>query len=153
MVSLDGIDVAAPSGARYREVWDEIGGGRPIPKIGLCRFIVVADTDEEAIRLATRAYPRWYESFIYLYSSQGMQPVHGARPNDYASASGDGRLVAGSPATVAKALGAQLEGSAFNYLIGQFAFGDLTLAECRRSVDLFVTHVMPALRGEKVASR
>ena len=153
MVSLDGIDEALPSAARYREVWDEIGEGKPDPKIGLCRFIVVADSDEEAVRLATRAYPRWYKSFIHLYATHGMPPVHGTRPNDYATASGDGRLVAGTASTVAKVLGSQLEGSAFNYLIGQFMFGDLTLAECRHSIDLFVTKVMPALRGDAVGAR
>jgi alkanesulfonate monooxygenase SsuD/methylene tetrahydromethanopterin reductase-like flavin-dependent oxidoreductase (luciferase family) len=153
MVSLDGIDEARPSGARYREVWDEIGKGKPSPKIGLCRFIVVADTDEEAIRLATRAYPRWYKNFIHLYATHGMPPVHGTRPNDYATASGDGRLVAGTAATVAATLREQLEGSAFNYLMGQFMFGDLSLAEAGHSVDLFVTGVMPALRAAAVSAR
>jgi len=152
IVILDGTDEVLPAGARYREVWDEIGKGKPDPKIGLCRFIVVADTDEEAIRLATHAYPLWYKNFMHLYTSQGMQPVLGARPTDYESAARDGRLVAGSPQTVAQKLGAQLEGSAFNYLIGQFAFGDLTLTECRRSVDLFVQGVMPALRGATVGA-
>ena len=34
-----------------------------------------------------------------------------------------------------------------NYLVGQMAFGDLTLEETTRSVELFAGHVMPALRG------
>jgi alkanesulfonate monooxygenase SsuD/methylene tetrahydromethanopterin reductase-like flavin-dependent oxidoreductase (luciferase family) len=153
IVILDGTKDVLPAAARYHEVWNEIGNGKAEPKIGLCRFIVVADTDDEAIRLATRAYPRWYKNFIYLYASQGMQPVHGARPSDYAAASGDGRLVAGTPETVTRLLSEQLDGSAFTYLIGQFAFGDLTLAEAGRSVDLFIKHVMPALRGSAVGAR
>jgi hypothetical protein len=32
------------------------------------------------------------------------------------------------------------------YFVGQFAFGDLTLAETSRSVELFAKEVMPALR-------
>ena len=34
-----------------------------------------------------------------------------------------------------------------NYVVGQFAFGDLTLDECRRSIGLFVSEVMPKLRA------
>jgi hypothetical protein len=34
-----------------------------------------------------------------------------------------------------------------NYCVGQFAFGDLTLAETMASLDRFVRHVMPALKG------
>ena len=36
-------------------------------------------------------------------------------------------------------------------MVGQFTFGDLTLAECLRSIDLFAEHVMPALRAKAVA--
>ena len=38
-----------------------------------------------------------------------------------------GQGVAGSPATVAKLLSAQLDETGCNYMVGQFAFGDLTL--------------------------
>jgi alkanesulfonate monooxygenase SsuD/methylene tetrahydromethanopterin reductase-like flavin-dependent oxidoreductase (luciferase family) len=152
VVVLDGTGVARPTAARYREVWDEIGAGRPMPKVGLCRFIVVADDDDEAIRLATRAYPRWYANFMHLFEMHGISPALGARPSNYAEASGDGRLVAGSARTVAQALSAQIGGSAFNYLVGQFAFGDLTLAEASRSVDLFARDVMPALRAQTVGA-
>jgi hypothetical protein len=37
--------------------------------------------------------------------------------------------------------------SGANYLVGQFAFGDLSLAETLRSLELFTQRVMPALRG------
>jgi hypothetical protein len=38
------------------------------------------------------------------------------------------------------------------YLVGQFAFGELTLDETLRSIDLFSRHVMPALRQEFAAA-
>jgi len=44
-------------------------------------------------------------------------------------------------------LQSQLDESAANYLVGQFAFGDLSLAESLRSVELFTRLVMPALRA------
>jgi len=47
-------------------------------------------------------------------------------------------------------LRAQLAESGANYLVCRFAFGDLTLAESLRTVELFQRHVMPGLR-ESVA--
>ena len=41
----------------------------------------------------------------------------------------------------------QMAEAGANYFVGQFAFGDLTLAETRHSIELFARDVMPALRG------
>ncbi len=59
MVSLDGIAISKPTGIRFREVWDATHAAASDPKIGLCRFIVLADTDEEAKSLARMAYDAW----------------------------------------------------------------------------------------------
>ena len=56
-----------------------------------------------------------------------------------------GQAIAGDPATVRQFLQAQVDESAANYLVGQFAFGDLSLAESLRSVELFRNQVMPKL--------
>ena len=53
--------------------------------------------------------------------------------------------MAGSPETVRNWLSAQVEETGVNYIVGQFAFGDLSASECENSVRLFATHVMPAL--------
>ena len=58
-----------------------------------------------------------------------------------------GQAVAGTPENVLAFLQSQLDESAANYLVGQFAFGDLSLAESLRSVELFTRLVMPALRA------
>ena len=58
-----------------------------------------------------------------------------------------GQAVAGTPENVLAFLQSQLNVSAANYLVGQFAFGDLSLAESLRSVKLFTRRVMPALRA------
>src|SRR5215813_11350883 len=42
---------------RYIAAWRETRGEAPLPKLGLGRFIVVADTDADALALARRAYP------------------------------------------------------------------------------------------------
>jgi hypothetical protein len=58
-----------------------------------------------------------------------------------------GQAIAGDPETVTNFLRAQVDESAANYLVGQFAFGDLTLEESLRSVQLFHNHVMPELNN------
>ena len=42
-------------------------------------------------------------------------------------------------------LRAQLQSAGANYFIGQFAFGDISLDEALRSVNLFAEHVAPGL--------
>jgi len=56
------------------------------------------------------------------------------------------RLVAGSPATVARELAEVVRESGINYLILVFSFGDLAPERAMRSMELFVAEVMPALR-------
>jgi alkanesulfonate monooxygenase SsuD/methylene tetrahydromethanopterin reductase-like flavin-dependent oxidoreductase (luciferase family) len=145
MVSLDGIALAKPTGIRFREVWDELYPDGRDPMIGLCRFIVIADSDDQALALAKRAYDRWNISFNYLFKLKGIVPAHGKRPG-YAEALADGRLVAGTAETVLRTLHDQMSGTPYNYLIGQFVFGDMTLRETQHSVELFIDHVMPALQ-------
>jgi hypothetical protein len=58
-----------------------------------------------------------------------------------------GQGVAGSPATVRDYLGTQLADTGCTYMVGQFAFGDLTRDECLRSIGLFAREVMPSLRA------
>jgi hypothetical protein len=63
----------------------------------------------------------------------------------FAEMQASGLAFAGAPATVAKALRAQLELVDANYLVGQFVFGDMSLAESLKSVTLFGEQVMPEL--------
>ena len=59
--------------ARYRQVWRETQAWIPLPKMGLVRFIVVAETDAKAMDIARRAYLRWRSSFVYLSEMQRLQ--------------------------------------------------------------------------------
>jgi alkanesulfonate monooxygenase SsuD/methylene tetrahydromethanopterin reductase-like flavin-dependent oxidoreductase (luciferase family) len=113
-------------------------------RMGICRFIVVGETDREAQALAYRAYPIWHASFFELFHRYGQKPVQiwSDRFEDMAAA---GLAIAGSPATVTDALGAQVETTGVNYVVGQFVFGDMSLAESTRSIGLFAEQVMPAL--------
>ncbi|MDE0028313.1 MAG: LLM class flavin-dependent oxidoreductase [Deltaproteobacteria bacterium] len=145
IVSLDPAQPTRTFTDRFREVWNELhGNGADLPKIGLGRFIVVADDDETALRIARRAYPVWHRSFTYLFRLRGSSPNH-PRPPDFDGAIASGQGVAGAPDTVKTLLRAQLRGAGANYFIGQFAFGDISLDEALRSVDLFAEHVAPGL--------
>jgi len=145
-VSLDPPDETRASTARYRATWRELFPGTALPRLGLGRFIVVAPSDDEALRLARRAYLRWHASFTHLFRLHGRKQVH-PRPEDFDTLMRRGQGVAGSPATVTQFLRTQLDHTGCNYVVGQFAFGDLSLPDTLRSVALFASDVMPALRS------
>ena len=145
-INLDQTAETRACSERYRAVWRETRGDAPLPKLGLGRFIVVADTDEAALALARRAYPKWHAAFTFLPRRHGVKQTH-PRPPDFDTLAARGQGFAGSPASMTKWLRAQLDETGTNYVVGQFAFGDLSPEECRRSVELFARHVMPALRS------
>ena len=145
IVSLDSAHKTRGFADRYCEVWRETRGDtHGMPKIGLGRFIVLADSDKEALDIARRAYPKWRRSFYHLFKLRGGAPIHN-RPPDFNQLTEAGLGIAGTPETVGTFLRSQLSDSGANYLIGQFAFGDLSLSESLRSVELFTRHVMPIL--------
>jgi alkanesulfonate monooxygenase SsuD/methylene tetrahydromethanopterin reductase-like flavin-dependent oxidoreductase (luciferase family) len=149
IVSLDPADKTREFTDRYRKVWREAQEKNPVaPLIGLGRFIFVAETDEEALKIGRRAYPIWHRSFNYLFHLRGGKgPVH-QRPSELDALIQVGQGIAGSPATVTKFLQEQMGQGGCNYLVGQFAFGDLWPEETARSLDLFIKHVMPQLRDQ-----
>ena len=51
---------------------------------------------------------------------------------------------AGTPAGARDYVANQAEGSGINYFVCDLAFGDITLAEAMRSVELFAREVIPA---------
>jgi alkanesulfonate monooxygenase SsuD/methylene tetrahydromethanopterin reductase-like flavin-dependent oxidoreductase (luciferase family) len=144
-INLDPADETKACSDRYRAVWRAAHGEAPLPKLGLGRFIVVADTDAQALALARRAYPVWHAAFTFLPRLHGITQQH-PRPADFDTLVVRGQGFAGSPASVTEWLRAQIATTATNYVVGQFAFGDLTPEEFTRSVELFAKEVIPALR-------
>jgi alkanesulfonate monooxygenase SsuD/methylene tetrahydromethanopterin reductase-like flavin-dependent oxidoreductase (luciferase family) len=133
--------------ARYRQVWREVQASAAFPKMGVVRFIVVAETDSAALSTARRSYLRWRSSFTYLSEKNGALPDSPLNVESFDVLISQGQAIAGSPQTVRESLAAQIEESGANYVVGQFCFGDLTLDEMLRSVALFSAHVMPSLRA------
>jgi alkanesulfonate monooxygenase SsuD/methylene tetrahydromethanopterin reductase-like flavin-dependent oxidoreductase (luciferase family) len=131
---------------RYRAEWAKKGNDPArIPFMGMARHVVIADSDAEAMALARRAYARWWEGFIYLWRLRGVKPPFTTYTEDFDAVLANGQAIAGSPATVRDAIAAQAKEAGLNYFLLRFAFGDLTLQESLRSVELFSRHVQPAL--------
>jgi alkanesulfonate monooxygenase SsuD/methylene tetrahydromethanopterin reductase-like flavin-dependent oxidoreductase (luciferase family) len=131
---------------RYRAAWKESNGDKPLPRLGLGRFIVVADTDDDAMAIASRAYRKWHDSFHILWRKHGMVPTQGERAHEFEEIMHGGRGVAGTSKTVIDTLTKQQAESGCNYSVGQFVFGDMTTDEALTSIGLFVREVMPAVR-------
>jgi alkanesulfonate monooxygenase SsuD/methylene tetrahydromethanopterin reductase-like flavin-dependent oxidoreductase (luciferase family) len=98
-INLDQTAETRACSERYRAVWREIRGEAPLPKLGLGRFIVVADTDDAALALARRAYPVWHDAFTFLPRLHGITQMH-PRPADFDTLAARGQGFAGSPASV-----------------------------------------------------
>jgi alkanesulfonate monooxygenase SsuD/methylene tetrahydromethanopterin reductase-like flavin-dependent oxidoreductase (luciferase family) len=120
---------------------------------GIVRFVVVADSDEEATRIAEPAYDRWWQSFHWLPHFYGKKPVQGDRPRTFSAISEVGLGVAGSPDTVATYLERQIAETGSTYLVCQFAFGDQLQEQTERSTDLFARDVKPRLMQSSPVTR
>jgi alkanesulfonate monooxygenase SsuD/methylene tetrahydromethanopterin reductase-like flavin-dependent oxidoreductase (luciferase family) len=151
VVSLDPPKETRLSIDRYRTIWPQVHPrSTPFPKLGLGRFVVVAPTDAAARALARRAYLVWHASFTHLFRRHQREQSH-PRPATFDLVVERGQGIAGTPATVAQFLSSQLQETGCNYLVGQFAFGDLTRDEALQSIGLFASEVMPVLRASPVA--
>jgi len=129
---------------RYRAVRAKLGK-KDGPLLGVARHVVVAETDAAARKIAQRAYPRWRESFRWLFQRHGAEPrIAGLYPLTFDELAALDNGVAGSPATVRDFIGKEIEASGANYLLSWFAFGDMTLKESLTSIELFAREVMPA---------
>jgi alkanesulfonate monooxygenase SsuD/methylene tetrahydromethanopterin reductase-like flavin-dependent oxidoreductase (luciferase family) len=117
------------------------------PMLGLARFVIMGETDEQALTIARRAYPLWHRHFHHLFRMHGTTPAGGDRPPQFDQIKDGGRGIAGAPDTVIRMIKSQMEEAGTNYFVAQFAFGDLTPSEVMRTVDLFTREVMPALRA------
>lgn len=146
-VTQDTAEATRPYTDSFRAAWREAWDDKPLPKIGLLRFILVAKTDAEAERLARRAYPVWHSAYDHLHRKHGLVHERAAKTAEFDVTFNGMRGVCGSPATVTRTLREQAEIAGINYIVGQFAFGDLTEAETLTSIELFAREAMPALRN------
>jgi alkanesulfonate monooxygenase SsuD/methylene tetrahydromethanopterin reductase-like flavin-dependent oxidoreductase (luciferase family) len=131
--------------ARYLATRKTLPSGAT-PKLGMNRYMVLAESDEKALEIARRAYRRWWASFMKLWLKHGIPPTYVNYPPEIEGQMADGRAIVGTPQKALEALRGQLGESGANYMVCRFAFGDLSLSESLRSLELFERHVMPGLR-------
>ena len=118
------------------------------PRLGMNRHIVIAEDRAVALAAARRAYRVWFGSFMKLWRENNTPPVGVNYPEEIDGFIATGLAAVGTPADVREILQGQFRESGANYLGCRFAFGDLTLEESLRSVDLFTREVMPHLHAE-----
>jgi alkanesulfonate monooxygenase SsuD/methylene tetrahydromethanopterin reductase-like flavin-dependent oxidoreductase (luciferase family) len=132
--------------ARFRAAWKALGRrDSDLPLIGLSRHVVVGDTDREAQSAAKRAFVLWYDALIHLWRAHGVGLPRQLIPAEFEEALDAGYIIAGSPSTVRERMKRDNDIAGINYCLCRLAFGDLSLEESTRSVELFTREVMPAL--------
>ena len=123
---------------RYRAEWVAAGHSlAALPLMGINRFVIVADTDREAMALGRRAWPSFHKSFMKLWKLHGTQPRYARIPEDFDTMVENGGAIAGSPGTIRDRIRQMTEQAGANYFISQFSFGDLTHEEVQNSVRIF----------------
>jgi alkanesulfonate monooxygenase SsuD/methylene tetrahydromethanopterin reductase-like flavin-dependent oxidoreductase (luciferase family) len=124
------------------------------------RTIFVADTDEEARRVAEGPLNHLFRLFIphavpkdlntlpadYAYYKEFFRPFVGATMS-YDDVINNGILVVGSPKTVTRMLNEQIEETGTGHFLCWMNFGSLTQQQVLRSEELFAKEVIPQLRG------
>ncbi len=132
----------------YRSEWNaSMLKDRAEPMMGINRYIIVAETDEEALNIGRRAWPTFYQNFMKLWIKNNSQPITIKLPPDFDTLVARGQAVAGRADSVASTLAAQLEAGGLNYLIGSFVFGGMSFDEAASSIKLFSERVMPLLKN------
>jgi len=146
--NIDAYKAALASRGGASHPLDRFPGGAGI---GVLRHIVVADTNDEAERIARPALEYHARHLNWLRRRHGEKDFS-KRPDVYGNESFDswsdqGMAIVGDPATVAAALRDQSTEMGNNYLLAYMFFGTMDAADAHRSLDLFATDVLPNLNA------
>ena len=130
---------------RYRKDWRELGRAEAdLPRIGITRHVVVAETDAQAERIAKAAYPRWRAAMEFLWKRSGQDfLLKEIYPLEFEALQAIGHGIAGSPATVRDYVGKLEREAGINYMLCQMVFGDMNFDDASHSIKLFGREVMP----------
>jgi alkanesulfonate monooxygenase SsuD/methylene tetrahydromethanopterin reductase-like flavin-dependent oxidoreductase (luciferase family) len=141
VISLRPAHLARIAMQRYRQEWET--AGRPeheLPFMGVCRHVVVAETDAEALKAARSAFPRWRASLAALWERRGT-PLPFAVPLQWDELEASGMAVAGTPQRVTEYVRAQNKAVGGNFFLCQMMFGDMPLEFAQQSARLFAFEV------------
>jgi alkanesulfonate monooxygenase SsuD/methylene tetrahydromethanopterin reductase-like flavin-dependent oxidoreductase (luciferase family) len=115
------------------------------PLVGVTRHVVVAKTDDEAMKIARRAYTKWENSFYWLWERHKADPhIRHIYPPTFDELVKIGNGVAGSPETVRKYIAQETAKTDTNYFVSWLCFGDMAVEDALASTELFAREVMPA---------
>lgn len=129
---------------RFRAEWQGLGHPEDtLPLIGLIRHIVLAESDAQALRTAERAYRRWRTHMEILWVQHGTKlPL--ALPQEIGPLLTAGAAFAGTASGARRFVAEQIEQSSASYFICDITFGDISLEEAMRTVDLLGREVLPS---------
>ncbi len=116
------------------------GEGRPF--MGVARQLVVAPTDAEAERIASRAWRRFAENFNWLVNWLGRPAF--PLPQEFPAAQAAGMAFAGSPASARDWVAATRDAAGIDYLLVEPVFGDMSHEHALQCIELFGREVVPA---------
>jgi alkanesulfonate monooxygenase SsuD/methylene tetrahydromethanopterin reductase-like flavin-dependent oxidoreductase (luciferase family) len=145
VVGLAGAHVVRPVMDRYREEWAALGrDSAELPFLGVNRNVVLAEDEKTAVAVARRAFAPWRRSLDLLWDQRGVpSTLTGRLPHDFDEWRAKGFVYAGTAAGAREWVAAETEAAGVNYLCVDLAFGDITLAEALRTVELLAAEVMP----------
>jgi alkanesulfonate monooxygenase SsuD/methylene tetrahydromethanopterin reductase-like flavin-dependent oxidoreductase (luciferase family) len=112
------------------------------PTIGAIRHCYVAGDEREVEQIAKPAYKQFYDNLTKLWRDFRTLPDYGFTP-DLAIARKFDVAIVGTAEQVRDEVGRFFEQSGCNYAVLSFAWGGLSQDDSRRSLDRFVTKVMP----------
>ncbi len=146
VISLRPAPMAHAAFARYRQEWAALGrSAEPLPFMGVCRHVVVAETEAQALRYARAAFPRWRASLTALWDRRGT-PLPVTVPLQWDELQGHGMGIAGTAEQVRAYVGEQTAAVDGNFFLGQMMFGDMPLEIAQASARLFAFEVAPGLK-------
>ena len=110
-------------------------------KLGANRQLFIAETETEALAIAKPAYEYWYKSITELWHRNSDHAY-----DDFfrweSCLAGESILV-GSVDKVREQIQQLVAECGINYFIGSFAWGSLTPEQSRRSLELFISEIVP----------
>jgi alkanesulfonate monooxygenase SsuD/methylene tetrahydromethanopterin reductase-like flavin-dependent oxidoreductase (luciferase family) len=152
--TLGNMETAKKNIDAYKDAFAKAGRKVAHPKpeypgsvvIGVNRQVVVADTAEEARRIAQPAHEQHHEKITWLLkrnvnSLNYTQHIVGG----YDAAVAAGTTIVGTPDTVRAELERQIKALGVNHMNLAMFFGNMKLEDALRSQKLFATEVMPKL--------
>jgi alkanesulfonate monooxygenase SsuD/methylene tetrahydromethanopterin reductase-like flavin-dependent oxidoreductase (luciferase family) len=128
--------------ARHKGKPEDLNPQITEPTVGAIRHIYVAGDEREVEQIARPAYAQYYHNITKLWRDFRTVPDYGFTPDLGVARKNDVAIV-GAVEEVRDEVGRFFEDSGCNYLVLSFAWGGLSQDDSRRSLDRFVTKVLP----------